>query len=166
MVQYLHDFELFAIIIADNFFMILSRTKLIEQFQEILITSTTRYINISSRSVREREYFIELLESNTILSSSDIAKVQINQDGTVEVIHENNEANTILFYSSFIPNISYIRTIIDSYQNEPRGIIISEQQMWDDEVTAFPLSGIGFREYAESEGEKIQIQKIWNRKQK
>ncbi len=140
--------------------MILSRSKLIEQFQETLLTTTTRYINISSRSVREREYFIELLESGDILSSSNTAKIQLNQDGTSEIIHENNEADTVLFYTPSLPDISHIRTIIELYQNEPRGIIISEQQMWDDEVTPFPLSGIGFREYAQSKWKKIQIQEI------
>jgi len=109
--------------------MTLSRSKLIEQFQETLLTTTTRYINISSRSIREREYFIDLLKSGDILSSSNTAKIQLNQDGTSETIHENNEADTVLFYTTSLPNISHIRTIIESYQNEPRGIIISEQQM-------------------------------------
>ena len=130
--------------------MTLSRSKLIEQFQEILLTTTTRYINISSRSVREREYFIELLESEDIFPPPDTVKVQLKEDGTHDILQENNEADTVLFYTDFVPNISHIRTIIESYQNEPRGIIISEQQMSDDEVTPFPLSGIGFREYAES----------------
>ncbi len=133
--------------------MLLPRTKLVEEFQKIFLANEHQYIAIVGASGSGKSSFIELLQNTWILDSATTEYANSLDIDSFQI----QKPKTIVFDSSSISDISYIRTFIESNLLDSRVIYTTEKKWIDTNVTYFILPWISFREYAEWSGTPVDV---------
>ncbi len=137
------------------------RTKLIEKFNELLISNKSQYIVISGEAGVGKSSFIELLNNSDSFGGYEVEYIILNTESSLESVEiSNKNANLIIINNYFPINISEIRTFIDYNLPDSRIIFTSEAQIIETNVVNFQLWWISFREYCEWMGLIIDIQAI------
>lgn len=136
--------------------MILPRTKLIEEFREIVELNEHQCIAIVAPNWWWKTTFIKLLRENGIFddetteyaTSFDVTQFQIEKP------------RTIVFDNDSLSEVSNIRAFIESNLIDSRVIFTTRNTEKSEGISYFELPGISFREYAEGYGYPINISQI------
>lgn len=135
-----------------------SRTKLIESFSSLLSDDTTgQYIAVTGPSGIGKSTFLDLLrESGTIDIASTTYITYEDITGWLQSAPDDT-IDTLVIDSSIPVDFAIIRTFIEPLQSISTVIFTSESSIDDEAVTNFPLPGISFREYSETNGYTINV---------
>ncbi len=116
------------------------RTKLIEKFNELLISNKSQYIVISGEAGVGKSSFIELLNNSDSFGGYEVEYIILNTESSLESVEiSNKNANLIIINNYFPINISEIRTFIDYNLPDSRIIFTSEAQIIETNVVNFQL---------------------------
>lgn len=138
--------------------MLLPRTKLVEEFRELLSLNEHQYIALVAPSLWGKTSFIELLQDAGILENDTTEYATSLDMSTFQI----QKPKTIVFDSTNISDISNIRTFIESNMLDSRVIFTTENTGTEDDVSYFEIPWISFREYAEGYGYPVDIGSILN----
>jgi predicted AAA+ superfamily ATPase len=133
--------------------MLLPRTKLIEEFRELLSLNERQYIALVGPSGSGKSTFIELLQNAWILDSTITEYANSLDISTFQI----PKPKTLVFDSTDISDISDIRTFIESNLLDSRIIFTTGSKGIEDDVSYFEIPWISFREYAEWYGYPVDI---------
>ncbi len=133
--------------------MLLPRTKLIEEFRELLIANEHQYIALVAPSGWGKTTFLSLLsEAGIIDTSSTVYATTLDvSDFSIQ------KPKTIIFDGDIVPDISDIRTFIESELIDSK-VIYSATELWtESDVSYFQIPWISFREYSEWYNAPVEI---------
>lgn len=133
--------------------MLLPRTKLIEEFRELLIANEHQYIAIVAPSGWGKTTFLSLLSEAGIIDASSTVYAT-----TLDVSNFSiQKPKTLIFDSDSVPDISDIRTFIESEMLDCK-VIYSVTELWtESDVSYFQIPWISFREYSEWYNAPVEI---------
>lgn len=136
--------------------MLLPRTKLVEEFRDLLDTNTYQYIAIVAPPRWGKTSFIQLLQSAGVFESHATEFASWLNIDTFQI----QKPKIIVFDSYEISNIYDIRTFIESNLIDSKVIFTTEKKEDIDSVYYFMIPWISFREYAEWNNYPIDISSI------
>ena len=140
--------------------MLFPRTKLVESFQEFLLSNEKQYICLFGPKGIGKTTFIHLLKNWWVLWESS-QYIFLN---AWEELKENDKSELnqkILVIDSEVSlTISEICTFIEQYSIDSTVIFTQNQKIDEEGVGNFEIPGISFREYAEWNNVSIDIGKI------
>ncbi len=133
--------------------MLIPRTKLIEEFRELLIQSQHQYIAIVSPTGWGKTTFLSLLAEAEIIDASSTVYATVLDSSTFS----KEKPKTLIFDGDIVPDISDIRTFIESEMLDSK-VIYSTETLWtESDVSYFQIPWISFREYSEGYGHPVEI---------
>jgi predicted AAA+ superfamily ATPase len=133
--------------------MLLPRTKLIEEFRELLIANDHQYIAIVAPSGWGKTTFLSLLTEAGIIDASQAVYATALDVSTFSV----QKPKTLIFDADIVPDISDIRAFIESELIDYK-VIYSTDTIWvETDVSYFQIPWISFREYSEWYGSPVEI---------
>jgi predicted AAA+ superfamily ATPase len=133
--------------------MLVPRTKLIEEFRELLIANDHQYIALVAPSGWGKTTFLSLLTEAGIIDASQTVYATALDVSTFS----NPKPKTIIFDGDIIPDIYDIRTFVESELIDSK-VIYSTETLWTEpDVSYFQIPWISFREYSEWYGNPVEI---------
>lgn len=116
------------------------RTKLIEKFNELLISNKSQYIVISGEAGIGKFSFIGLLNNADSFGGYEVEHIVLNTESSLESVEINNKnANLIIINNDFPINIIDIQTFIESNLPDSRIIFTSDAPIIETNVINFQL---------------------------
>ena len=138
--------------------MLFTRPKLIEKFALLFQDASYTSFIIQSDSKEERErFFIELIQENIFWN------VHYQQIKNRKEVTHIETPDLLIIHEDTIQDYSEIRTIINQYQSNPRVILITWTEIYEDDAFLFSLPWISFREYSETSGMPLKMPEIMNK---
>lgn len=136
--------------------MILPRTKLIEEFRQILLQHDGQYIALVAPSGWGKTTFLTLLEQNWLLDMKTTIFVKMLDIATFSI----QKPKTLIFDNDDAYSFDEIRAFIESNMFDWQVIFTTQEKWEEDWVVYFTIPWISLREYAEWYGKPLEIWEI------